>query len=162
MTRRSHKRIQCARAMFSRSLTRDAYRRSLVMGISSVVNGVGVDGLTYTYDAISRPTSRNNDTFGYNERGEVVFSRRDAENAEDVYSYDDIGNLLLSAWTTTTNAYTANNLNQYTTILCDSASLGTRLRSAWLARIASPACAAVTREASYDPDGNLTNDNAFA
>ena len=76
---------------------RDGYRRSLVTGISRVANGVGVGSLAYTYDALNRPTSRNNDTFGYNVRGEVVFSRRDAENAEELYSYDDIGNLLLSA-----------------------------------------------------------------
>ena len=38
---------------------------------------------------IFTPTS---DTFGYNERSEVVFSRGDAEDAE--YSYDEIGNLV--------------------------------------------------------------------
>ena len=108
--------------VFTRSLVRDGYRRSLVSGISSVANGVGVGSLAYTYDALNRPATRNNDTFGYNARGEVVFSRRDAENAEELYSYDDIGNLLLSAFNTATNTYTANNLNQYTSILRASAS----------------------------------------
>ena len=72
-------------------------------------------------DALSRPTTRNSDTFGYNERGEVVFSRRDAENAEDTYAYDGIGNLQIAAFNFVTNTYTANNLNQYTSILRDSA-----------------------------------------
>ena len=79
------------------------------------------------------------------------------ENTEEAYAYDDIGNLLTSAFSIgITNAYTSNNRNQYSAIQEISAPLGTRLRSAWLARIASPACAAVTRETSYDPDGNMT------
>ena len=123
--------------VFTRSLVRDGYRRSLVTGISNVANGVGVGSLAYTYDALNRPTTRNNDTFGYNERGEVVFSRRGAENAEESYSYDEIGNLLLSAFNTATNAYTANNLNQYTSILRASAS---------------------PREMVHDADGNMLSD----
>ena len=63
--------------VFTRSLLHDGYRRSLVTDISSIANGVGVGSLAYAYDALNRPTTRNNDTFGYNVRGEVVFSRRD-------------------------------------------------------------------------------------
>jgi len=72
------------------------------------------------------------DAFGYNERGEVVFSRRDeypqseaspqsgcpsrGENAEeDEYSYDNIGNQTLFAESALTNAYTHNALNQIET-----------------------------------------------
>ena len=73
-------------------------------------------------NALNRPIARNSDTFGYNERGEVVFSRRGAENAEDAYSYDDIGNLTLATCCNATNTYSANSLNQYTS-LCASASL---------------------------------------
>ncbi len=109
--------------VFSRNLVRDGYRRSLVTDISSVANGVGVGSLTYSYDALNRPTTRNNDMFGYNERGEVVFSHRDAKNADESYSYDNIGNLLFSAFNSATNTYTANNLNQYTSVLCASAPL---------------------------------------
>ena len=75
-----------------RAVSRDFYRPGLVNGISTTFNDTVVDSLSYTYDAISRPTSRNSDVFGYNERGEVVFSRRDAERAEDTYAYDYIGN----------------------------------------------------------------------
>ena len=87
--------------------------------------------------------TRNSDTFGYNERSEVVFSRRDAENAEDSYSYDNIGNLLKYSFSTITNFYAANNLNQYTSILCDSVSL----------REINP---------QYDIDGNLISDNTYS
>ena len=102
MARRSHRRIQCARAISSRSLTRDAYRRSLVTGITNSVNGIAVDGLAYSYDALNRPTNRNNDTFGYNPRSEVVSAQ--IAGCERVYGYDEIGN--------STN-WTANALNQY-------------------------------------------------
>ena len=54
MTRRSHRRIQCARATCSRSMMRDAYRRSLVTGIESSVSGNMVESLSYSYDAKSR------------------------------------------------------------------------------------------------------------
>ena len=38
--------------VFTRSVERDGYRRSLVTGISSVANGVGIGSLSYTYDAL--------------------------------------------------------------------------------------------------------------
>ena len=85
----------------------------------------------------NRPTSRNSDAFGYNERSEVIFSRGDAEAAE--YSYDEIGNLVACSSASITNQYVANNLNQYTTILRDSAS----------PRAINP---------QYDIDGNLLSD----
>ena len=125
--------------VFTRSLVRDDSRRSLVAGISSVANGVGVGSLAYTYDALGRPTSRNADTFGYNERGEVVCSRRDAGNAEENYEYDFIGNLLeASQCASMTNAYVANNLNQYSSIR----------------EISAPS--APLREITHDADGNMT------
>ena len=52
------------------------------------------------------------------------------------YAYDTIGNRLWSA----ENTYTANNLNQYTSILCASA---------------------LPREISHDADGNMTSDGVF-
>ena len=71
------------------------------------------------------------------DRSEVVFSRGDAENAEDSYSYDNIGNLVDHVSNGATNSYTANCLNQYASILC----------------------ASVTPcEPSYDLDGNLTGE----
>ena len=55
--------------------------------------------------------------------------------------YDDIGNLLFSAFNTATNTYTANNLNQYTSVLCASAPL---------------------REISHDTDGNKLSDGVLS
>ena len=53
------------------------------------------------------------------------------------YDYDSIGNRLWSAENATTNTYTANSLNQYESVLHDSAS---------------------PREMAFDADGNMTND----
>lgn len=117
---------------FTRTLARDGYRRSLVTGVTNSVGGLTLGALAYTYDALSRPVSRNADTFGYNERGEVVSSRG---VTEDGYAYDEIGNLLHSVANSTTNTYVSNVRNQYASILRDSAS---------------------PRETSYDLDGNMT------
>ena len=90
----------------------------------------------------NRPVSRNSDAFGYNERSEVIFSRGDAKNAE--YSYDEIGNLLKHhSSASITNQYVANNLNQYATILRDSAT----------PREINPQC---------DIDGNLLSDGTYS
>ena len=53
------------------------------------------------------------------------------------YAYDTIGNRLWSSANSTTNAYTANNLNQYTSV-------------------------AGSTNLVYDADGNLTNDGFFS
>ena len=63
------------------------------------------------------------DAFGYNERGEVasasIMGWSPSPSATS-YGYDGIGNLRQSTFNAATNAYTANCLNQYTSILCDS------------------------------------------
>ena len=79
--------------------------------------------------------SRNGDTFANNVRGEVA-SATVGGNAE-AHSYDNIGNALLAVSGGVTNAYTANALNQYTTIL----------------RASYPPCETIPQ---YDADGNLT------
>ena len=106
---------------------------------------------------INRPTDENS-----NEQNEGLFPHRgkmrlvehgsptseslsqgcpSCENAEDTYSYDGIGNLQLSTFNAATNAYTANCLNQYTSILCDSVTL----------------C-----EPTYDTDGNMLSDGVLS
>ena len=131
----------------TRRVQREAYRRALATNITTSVSGVTVETLAYTYDALGRPVSRNADTFGYNARGEVVSSRGDAENAENTYAYDYIGNLTLHESPAATNAYTANNLNQYTSIQRTSA---------------SSALSAGETSLTYDLDGNLVSDGVFA
>lgn len=86
---------------FVQVLTRDANRRDLVLRLENKVNGVTVTSYDYTYDALSRPLTRNTDSFEYNTRGELV-----AMNATR-YGYDAIGN--------STNYY-ANALNQYSDV----------------------------------------------
>jgi len=94
--------------VFTRSIVRDGYRRSLLTNISGVANGVGVGSLAYSYDALNRPATRNNDTFGYNARSEV--SSANVSGVSSTYGYDEIGN--------STN-WTANCLNQYTQFVYD-------------------------------------------
>ena len=89
--------------VFARSLTRDSYRRSLVTGIGTSVNNNLVESLAYTYDALNRPTARNADTFGYNDRSEVTAAF--VSGIQSTYGYDEIGN---------STSYASNCLNQYT------------------------------------------------
>ena len=120
---------------FTLNTIHDDYCRGLLTSISSAMNGTQLDYYLYAYDALNRPVTRNSDLFGYNSRGEVVFSRGDAKNAE--YLYDHIGNLMYDSSVSITNAYTANNLNQYASILRISAT----------PRAINP---------QYDLDGNMT------
>ena len=121
--------------VFTRSLLRDGFRRSLVTGVANSVDGAAVEDLAYVHDALGRPIVRNGDTFGYNARGEVVFATV-AGNVE-AHGYDGIGNSTIAAFNGATNACTANGLNQYASIACASA---------------SPCETAV----EYDLDGNMT------
>ena len=84
------------------------------------------------------------DAFGYNDRGEVTAASImgwSPSPATASYGYDGIGNLQQSTFNAATNAYTANSLNQYTSILCDSVTL----------------C-----EPTYDTDGNMLTDGALS
>ncbi len=77
--------------VFTRSLTRDAYRRSLVTNIVNSAAGTPVETLAYAYNALNRPVSRNTDTFGYNDRSEVTSAI--IAGGSQLYGYDDIGKL---------------------------------------------------------------------
>ena len=46
----------------------------LVSSCATMFNDTPIDSLSYTYDALSRPTARNADTFAYNDRSEVSVS----------------------------------------------------------------------------------------
>lgn len=108
MKRRSHRRIQCLRVTCSHSLTRDAYRRSLVTGIESFVGSNVIESLVYSYDALNRPTVRNTDSFGYDDRSEVTSAN--ITGISNAYGYDEIGN---------STFFTPNNINQYTEFTYD-------------------------------------------
>ena len=67
-----------------------------------------VESLSYSYDALNRPTTRNADSFGYNDRSEVTSAT--ISGIASAYGYDEIGN---------STSYTPNSLNQYTEFTYD-------------------------------------------
>ena len=95
----------------------------------------------YTYDAAGRRieiarsgsamSESRTDAYGYNVRNELTSASRlggtssVTSTIEYAYNYDDIGNRLSSFDLGTNRSYTANSLNQYSSIsnLCDSMSL---------------------------------------
>ena len=81
--------------------------------MSAVVNSQGAD-YAYSYDALSRPTTRNDDVFAYNARSEVTGAT--AAGEVEGYAYDNIGNATFASVGAVTNTYVANGLNQYTSI----------------------------------------------
>ena len=87
-----------------------------------IEDGVSVLGLVYTHDNLSRLIARNDDVFAYNGRSEVAFAEI-AGNVE-AHAYDLSGNSLWASFNSATNHYTANNLNQYTSISTLRASVG--------------------------------------
>jgi RHS repeat-associated protein len=101
-------------AVFTRTLARDAYRPNRVTSIVHAFDGVEVSRYAHTFDALDRLAARNADAFGYNARSEVV-SATVASN-EYAYAYDHIGNHTTSSVNSATTAYTANALNQYTSL----------------------------------------------
>ncbi len=110
--------------------------RDLLAQVRSDFGGDTISQYDYANDALGRRTEiarsgtamseTRTDAYGYNDRNELIYSRRGAESAEITeyaYAYDDIGNRLSSLDLGTNHTYTANNLNQYTQIsnLCVSA-----------------------------------------
>lgn len=92
----------------TRAVSRDTYRRSLVTSITNFVETTPINGLIYSYDAINRVITRNDDSFGYNTKSEVTSAN--ISNTNSIYGYDEIGN--------STN-WVANCLNQYTSFTYD-------------------------------------------
>ena len=109
---RDRQRRRPKRHLRLRRLAQDAYRRSSVTDITNSVNGIDIETFSYVYDALSRPTNRNADTFGYNDRSEVT-SATIGGNYE-THEYDSIGNSIIASFNGTTNAYSANNLYRFT------------------------------------------------
>ena len=81
----------------------------------------------YTNDAIGRRTAisrsgtmmseTRTDYYGYNDRNELILATKNTEGTEYQYSYDDIGNRMISLDLGTNRTYAANSLNQYTNIV---------------------------------------------
>lgn len=129
---------------FAVGLTRKASRMHLVARRDYSFNGSPTYWYSTDYDLLNRPT---NAVDSVSLVREWLYNRRSELAAASIgtnlygYAYDTIGNRLWAADNLATNAYSANNLNQYSSILRDSAS---------------------PREPTYDADGNMTDDGTFA
>ena len=101
-------------------------QRNLLIGMAYHRGSTLVTQRTYSYDTLGRPLTRNtarngqtvNDTFAHNSHSELVAAQVNGKDYE--YAYDNIGNrtdaLEESSGVASRTAYTANELNQYTSI----------------------------------------------
>ena len=124
--------------------TRQASRKQLVARRDYSFDNLPTYWYSTDYDLLGRPTNAMDSVslvreWLYNRRSELA-SASIGPNLYG-YAYDTIGNRLWSADNLVTNTYAANNLNQYSSIVCGSAS----------------PC-----EPAYDADGNMTGDYAFS
>ncbi len=134
---------------FSRSVSYEPHR-DLITVVTNTFNlstfqPFNLSTFAYANDAAGRRISRIDtfdgaataNTFGYNARSEVVSALMGTNSYG--YAYDPIGNRLSASLNAATNLYSANSLNQYTSIsnLC----------------VSVPPC-----EPSCDADGNMTAD----
>ncbi len=96
--------------------------RDLLTGMAYHRGSTLVAQREYTYDILGRPTTRNtarqgkvvNDTFTHNTRSELTAAT--VNGADYAYLYDNIGNQTTAVEGDNSTVYTANALNQYTSI----------------------------------------------
>ncbi len=134
-------------AWFTVALSRDPARKYLVTRRDYAFNLQPVFWYSTEYDILDRPTSAMDSaslarSWTYNNRSELAAATIGTNRFD--YAFDTIGNRDIASANAATNAYTANNLNQYTSIsnLCASA----------------PLCEI---NSTYDADGNLLRDGLF-
>lgn len=98
-------------------------RRNLIIGIDCCLGETVLASRTQNYDALGRPTTRTqqrgneaarNDSFSYNGRNELTGTTLGGDAYG--YSYDNIGNRKTAQELAEELTYSANNLNQYTSI----------------------------------------------
>ena len=110
--------------VFTETKTRDPFMDHCVTSVSNSVLGAQSSSLEYEWDVMGNIVSRGEDTFSYNERGEV--SSAEVDGCMSRYWYDEAGNRLF--WTreddltAVTNSYIANCVNAYACIDEDSLS----------------------------------------
>ncbi|MBR5622869.1 MAG: RHS repeat protein, partial [Opitutales bacterium] len=121
--------------------------RDLIAQVKNTVNGNVISQYDYAHDALGRRTSAaksgtmmaasENLAYGYNARSELVSAVSDTDaNYNYAYAFDDIGNRKTASEAGTALTYTANNLNQYTSV--------------------APSAEGVAEALTYDADGNAT------
>jgi RHS repeat-associated protein len=111
-------------AVIGAALTRDPYRRRQVTDVVTAFNGLEITVHSYAFDGLGRVTNAvrsirplalaSTNAYAYNARSEVVGAL--IETNDYAYIYDSLGNNLYTSLNAETNAYTVNNLNQYTSI----------------------------------------------
>ena len=126
--------------LFNAKLSREPGRKELVTRRDYAFGGQSTFWYSTEYDLLGRPTNATDSVslvraWLYNRRSELAAASIGTNLY--AYAYDSIGNRLWSAENAATNAYTANNLNQYTSV-------------------------ASSTNLVYDADGNLTNDGIFS
>ena len=135
---------------FSRSVSYE-HQRDLIVAVTNTFGASLISAFSYENDAVGRRVSRLDffggevtaNTFVYDTRSEVMSAIMGTNTYG--YAYDPIGNRVESSQNLTTNLYSANCLNQYTSIPNLSASV--------------PLCES---SLTYDTDGNTTADDRFA
>ena len=100
--------------------------RDLLTQVRNTVYGSVASQYDYANDALGRRTAigrsgtmmseSRSDAYGYNDRSELVSAAKNGV-AEYAYQYDDIGNRESSVEPDNSFSYSANELNQYTSIL---------------------------------------------
>lgn len=89
-----------------RQVVRDVFRPELVVAVTNFVNGLAVDGYSYSWDAAGRIVGRNDSVFVRDEAGRITSA------GPLGYSYDQAGNFLSLACGTNVLPCAANGLNQ--------------------------------------------------
>ena len=107
------------RSRFSVKLQRDPGRRNLITRRDHVFNGNSVYWYSTGFDLLARPTNATDSVslvraWLYNRRSELAAAQIGTNRYG--YAYDTIGNRIWSSANTSTNGYTVNNLNQYSSI----------------------------------------------
>ena len=132
---------------FSARLSREAGRRNLVTRRDYFFGGQSIYWYECGFDLLGRPTNAVDSAmlvraYDYNNRNELV----SATSGTNIfaYVYDSIGNRTSAFVNSETNSYTANNLNQYTSIFHESGVL------------------CENHAPQYDADGNLTEDGKYS
>ena len=96
--------------------------RDLITSVSNTFGTATISTFVYENDGLGRRTAGTdttpsltvNNAFGYNLRSEVTSATM--ANGDSSYDYDPIGNRVFSSLNAATNTYTANSLNQYSSL----------------------------------------------
>jgi RHS repeat-associated protein len=96
--------------------------RDLITTVSNTFGTATISAFNYENDGLGRRTARTdttptltvNNAFGYNLKSEVTSATM--ANGDSKYDYDPIGNRVFSSLNAETNTYSANALNQYSSL----------------------------------------------